>query len=91
MRTGIFPIVKMLLISLKSHINGKHHLMSVSKMNNYSIQELGLKLVEYAYAREYTDLGDWGDLDEFKEKIIQEIYSVFKDDLHELMVDKKNE
>jgi len=51
----------------------------------YHLKELGLKLVEYAYANQYAELGDLNDLAEFKEQIAKDVYTLFKDEIKEYM------
>lgn len=47
----------------------------------HNIRELGLKLVDFAYANQYADMGDMGDIEEMKDTLIQQIQEVFNVDV----------
>jgi len=38
----------------------------------YKIKEFGLRMVDFAYANQYAELGDMNDISEFKEDLIKD-------------------
>lgn len=44
----------------------------------YKIKELGLKMVDFAYANQYADMGDMNDISEFEDELKDEFKKTFE-------------
>lgn len=44
----------------------------------YKVKELGLKLVEFAYAYQYANMGDMNEVEQFEDTIKEELVNIIK-------------
>jgi len=53
--------------------------MKEEELMEFTIQvrELGLKLVDFAYANQYADMGDMGEVEEWKDTIREQFKELF--------------
>jgi len=45
----------------------------------FKIKEFGLRMVDFAYANNYADMGDMNDISEFKEELTKEFDELMRD------------